>query len=190
MNARREMGTAVVAALAGAALVLAVAGRVWTTGDAPVHGSLLAVEATGTAVTKVPTALAFLGLAGALAVWATRRAGRVAGGLLLALAGAGIAVASAAGAGDRSAIDRAAASKAAVTGVRAVDVAGSAWPWLSLAGGLCVLLAGVVVAVRGSRWPGMSSRYEAPGRAGRAPRREATSADLWNALDRGEDPTR
>jgi hypothetical protein len=64
------------------------------------------------------------------------------------------------------------AGAAAVTARRSVAVAGA------------VLLAatGAYVAVRGPRWRGLGARYDAPAQA-------RTDADVWDALDRGEDPT-
>lgn len=66
------------------------------------------------------------------------------------------------------------------------------WPVMSLAGLACVLGAGVLVLARGTGWAGLSSRYDAPADA----RRQRSGADrgadpdVWQALDRGEDPTR
>ncbi|MBO4276015.1 Trp biosynthesis-associated membrane protein, partial [Microbispora triticiradicis] len=59
--------------------------------------------------------------------------------------------------------------------------------------GLVLLGSGVVAAVRGARWPGMSGRYERDAghtrtETGRAPARDADRA-MWDALDEGEDPT-
>jgi Tryptophan-associated transmembrane protein (Trp_oprn_chp) len=71
----------------------------------------------------------------------------------------------------------------------AAQVMMASFPWRPLAavGGLAVLAAGIVVAWRGPRWPGMSSRY---GRTGGAERRPvADSAFLWESLSRGVDPT-
>jgi uncharacterized membrane protein (TIGR02234 family) len=186
-SASREKGIAVVLALAGSAVVLAVAGRTWAKGTADVHGARLAVEATGNAVGSAPTGLALLGLAGALAVFATRRTGRVIVGAIIAAAGAGVAVTSLMALGDTSAVDAEASAKAAVEGVKALGVTHTAWPYVAALGGLLMLVAGLIVVVRGRRWAGLSSRYEAP-----AAQRKGgqTPADLWNSLDRGEDPTR
>jgi uncharacterized membrane protein (TIGR02234 family) len=194
-RARREMTTAVLLALLGGGLVLAVAGRTWAEGTALVHGSHLAVEVTGNTVNKATTAFALLGIAGGLAVLATRAFGRMVVGALVVLAGVGVVGFAIDGASDTGAIDAAAAGKAAVEGVRAVDVTHAVWPWFAAVGGVAIVLAGLLVLVRGRRWPGMSNRYEAPTGKGRthpaAPRRAGVgNAELWNALDRGEDPTR
>ncbi|MCF2530420.1 TIGR02234 family membrane protein [Yinghuangia soli] len=188
---RREMGTALLLVLLGAALVLSLGGRVWAEGAALSHGTRFPIEASGSAVSKVPAVLALVGLAGAVAVLATRGVFRGIVGAVLALAGAGIAAAAVAGSSDRSALDAKAATKAAVEGVRAVEVTHTIWPWITLAGGVLMLLGGLAVMVRGRNWPGMGSRYEAPSTEGpaRQAKKSRTSADLWNALDRGEDPT-
>jgi len=71
----------------------------------------------------------------------------------------------------------------------AAHVAMVSFPWRPLAavGGLAVLVAGIVVAWRGPRWPAMSSRYGNTGGAERQP--VADSASLWESLSRGVDPT-
>ncbi|MGC0414889.1 TIGR02234 family membrane protein [Embleya sp. AB8] len=189
--ARRELTAAVLLALVGAAIVLSVAGRTWAEGTAPVHGSHIAVAASGNSINKAVSAFALLGLAGALAVLATRTIGRAVVGALVLLAGIGVTVLAVQGASDTTALDSEAASKAAVEGVRAVDVTHAIWPWFAAVGGVLILLAGLFVLIRGRRWPGMSNRYEAPaGQAAAVKRGPSTNADLWNALDRGEDPTR
>jgi uncharacterized membrane protein (TIGR02234 family) len=58
-----------------------------------------------------------------------------------------------------------------------------AWPIGTVVGAVLVLLAGLLVLVRGASWQmGLSSRYAAPAEA-------AKSDDPWRSLDRGEDPT-
>jgi uncharacterized membrane protein (TIGR02234 family) len=49
-----------------------------------------------------------------------------------------------------------------------------------------------VVTVRSGRsWPGMSARYDRPATTPeKKPDRPASQAELWDALDRGEDPTK
>ncbi|MBC7375655.1 MAG: Trp biosynthesis-associated membrane protein, partial [Frankiales bacterium] len=51
------------------------------------------------------------------------------------------------------------------------------------------------IAVRGRRWAALSARYDAPAaRAEQEPDSEVSASRqeraLWEALDRGEDPTR
>lgn len=59
-----------------------------------------------------------------------------------------------------------------------------AWPWLALAGGVLVAVAGALTVARAGSWPGTGTRFERGARTdGAAPR------DAWDALDRGEDPT-
>ena len=58
----------------------------------------------------------------------------------------------------------------------------TAAPVLAAAGALLVVAAGLVTLARAGQWPGLGARYDAP----RAPRREES---LWEALERGHDPT-
>ncbi|HKS98852.1 MAG TPA: Trp biosynthesis-associated membrane protein, partial [Rugosimonospora sp.] len=83
---------------------------------------------------------------------------------------------------------------ASVAGVRV------AWPVLCLPAGMLVAAAGMFAAVRGRSWPALGARYERP-RA--VPQISAVEEDqvqrigpspsdvaMWDALDRGEDPSR
>ena len=71
------------------------------------------------------------------------------------------------------------------------DLDRTGWPLLALLGGLLLLAAGLLTAVRGRRWSGLGRRYEPP--AARATTRPTTrltgERELWESLDRGEDPT-
>jgi hypothetical protein len=53
---------------------------------------------------------------------------------------------------------------------------------LAFAAAALLVATGLLVALRGSGWRGLGARYDAPSK----PR---TDADVWAALDRGEDPT-
>ncbi len=93
------------------------------------------------------------------------------------------------------------------------------WPWIALLAGVPLVLAGALTLLRGRRWSGLSGKYDAPAgpgrpvprtspatqvhrrRAGRrggcAPKADAddtavgdAAADAWDAVSRGEDPTR
>ncbi|MFJ9840016.1 TIGR02234 family membrane protein [Kitasatospora sp. NPDC101155] len=180
---RRTLGVMLLLTVLGAVLVLTAAGRDWAEGRA----GTLDVSVTGGKISELPGGLALVGLAAAVAVFAVRGAGRLAVGALTLLAGLGAAAASVAGASDTAALDSAASGKLALAGSTATEVSHSAWPWVALAGGLLLALAGLVTLRYGRGWPTMGSRYEAPTR--KAPVKADTPGDLWKALDRGEDPT-
>ena len=205
----REKVLAALLAAAGAGLILASAGRSWAHGTltAPVR---LPVSANGSDLTGVPFALGLAGLAGAVALFAVRRIGRYAVGAILLAAGVGTVVAVA---GRLSHLDSSllakAAAEAAAADARIVEVGNSAWPYLTIAGGVLLALSGAYTLLRGRTWSGLSSRYErtasadaaaaasttdssvAAGaeNAASAPDAELTSRDLWDALNRGADPT-
>ncbi|WP_354639576.1 TIGR02234 family membrane protein [Kitasatospora camelliae] len=192
---RRTLGPMLLLTVLGAVLVLTAAGRTWAEGVVTgVDGGRLAVSATGSTLSELPGGLALVALAAAVAVFAVRGRARTAVGALTVLAGAGTAVAALSAAADDAGLDAEAARKLALAGAQAEQITHSAWPWAAAAGGLLLALAGVLTARYGRGWPAMGARYEAPTRAG-APRRPAaaaadSAAELWKALDRGEDPTR
>ncbi|MEV0625712.1 Trp biosynthesis-associated membrane protein [Nonomuraea wenchangensis] len=175
----RELGAWLAVTVLGCLLVLLAAGRTWvsvtqTGADAPTGGDL----------SPVLTPLALAGLAGVVAVLATKGVGRRVVGGLLALCGAG------AGAGTWTALDGSGVTDwlaahntlHGATGLTWHFVA--LWPAVAGAGALLLAAGGVLAVVRGGRWAGMSARYE---RRGPAPA-DGDKA-LWDALDRGDDPT-
>ena len=112
------------------------------------------------------SAFALGALAGTGALLATRGRGRVAVGVLLLLLGAG-AVADVAAAGGLS-----------------------GWAVTAALGAL-LLLAGGLLTVLGARaWGALGQRYDAPGAPAAQPRPKDPEVAAWDALDRGEDPTR
>ena len=218
MRARRELRVAVLLCLLGAAVVLLAAGRTWTAVDVPAGPLAGARTARLTGAELVPgvRALGLVGLAGVVALAATRRTGRAVVGVVLLLTGAAVVAAV-------LAPDLAAAT------MRAEAVSGrvrtTAWPALTAVGGGLLAAAGVLTAVRGRSWSALGSRYEAPARpatgaatpqSASEPAQSAASQPspdpqpasqpspasepasdspesagrlLWEALDRGEDPT-
>lgn len=206
---RRELLVALGLAVAGSAFAFAAAGQPWVRATVPAGPLRVSVAASGRALAPAVSALAAAGMAGSVAVLATRRAGRVAVGLLLLVAGAGIAVLAARVGADLPGAVRAEAGRA--VGQReatATAVHGTPWPWFGVAGGLALAAAGVLTVVRGRRWPGMSARYDAPRGTGPASHSgtpnssgtadgtgagvaadPATGRSMWDALDRGDDPT-
>jgi uncharacterized membrane protein (TIGR02234 family) len=185
--ARRSLAVMLALIVLGATLVLWTVGRTWASGT--VAG--LDVTASGSDISGLPSALALVALASGVAVFAVRGAARAVVGVLVTLAGLGTAAAAGLGAGDTGALDAGAARKLGLTGVTAEHVAHTAWPWLALVGGLLLALAGLLTVTQGKAWPSMGTRYDAPTakRSGPVAKSAATPADLWKALDRGEDPT-
>ncbi|MEW2416244.1 TIGR02234 family membrane protein [Streptomyces sp. NPDC046866] len=190
---RRSVAAALLLGALGATVVLLASGRVWARGTAAVGGGSLPLTADGRAVTGLPAALAIVGLAALVAVFAVRGRGRLVVSALLALSGLGAAVSAALAAGDRQALDAQAARATADTAARVGALTHTAWPYVTAAGAVLILAAGLLALRFGSSWPAMGGRYERDG-ASRGRRAAAVDTDrpedLWKALDRGEDPTR
>ena len=174
MNRRRGLVTAALTCAAAAALVLFGASRVWgevvTDRVAPLPSTR--TTRTGSDVSPWLPALAAVALAGAGALFATRGALRLAVGGLLVLCGAGIAVAAL---------------------LPLSDGARPAWPVVCAVAAVAVAVAGGLTVRFGRSWPFLGTRYEraTPPVPKSATRSEpATQAELWDALDRGEDPTK
>ncbi|MGD9481858.1 TIGR02234 family membrane protein [Streptomyces sp. TRM70308] len=191
--ARRALGATLLGGALGAAVVLVAAGRTWAEAVAVGGGARLPVTVQGGDVSGLPSALALVGLAALVAVFAVRGRARRLVGALLAACGAGTVAAALVGAADTAALRTAGAEATGLTGGSLADVSHSAWPYVAAAGGLLLLLAGLLALRYAGHWPAMGSRYERAG-ARPAARRAAPAdpdrpEDLWKALDRGEDPT-
>ncbi|TDD31628.1 hypothetical protein E1286_44615 [Nonomuraea terrae] len=186
---RRELWGWVVATALGCLLVLVAAGQTWVRVLSGGDGN--AQAPTGGALGPALTPVALAGLAGVVAVLATKGAGRRIVGALLALCGAGAAAATwrALDAADITGWLSEQNVVHAATGLR-WEIA-PLWPAVAGAGALLLFAGGVFAIVRGARWAGMSARYErSAGEA--ASRQNAQVSDdraLWDALDRGDDPT-
>lgn len=178
--ARRELVGVLAGCALGAVLLLVAGARPWASvaRPAPFHGT---VAVSGTALTPLPAAAGLLGLAAVAGLLATRRNGRVAVGALLALVAAGTAVAAVQATGRHAVL--------AAAGLTAPGVAPAltAWRWVAVAGAVALVGAGAVAAARGRRWPALGARYDAP-RPRPVPATDEHEV-LWQALDRGEDPT-
>ncbi|WP_336209173.1 Trp biosynthesis-associated membrane protein [Nonomuraea sp. LPB2021202275-12-8] len=186
---RRELWTWLAVTAAGCLLVLLAAGRAWAANVREAGASTGLAEVippTGGDLSPVLTPLALAGLAGVVAVLATGGAGRRVIGALLALCGLAAAL------GTWSATGQAGVR----TWLREHNVLGTAvltwdsvvlWPVVAGLGAALMLAGGVAVVVRGGRWAGMSDRYERT--PGQARPEAADDRALWDALDRGDDPT-
>ncbi|MDO0932403.1 TIGR02234 family membrane protein [Streptomyces sp. DG2A-72] len=190
---RLSLAVALLAGALGAAVALLATRQQWSEGTATVAGGSFPLTAKGSDVTGVPAALAIVGLAALVAVFAVRKSGRLLVAALLALSGAGIVVAAVFGASDSSALDEKAAAATGDTAAGVDALTHTAWPYVAAVGGVLLLLAGLLALRYGRLWPAMSGRYERSGAV--RPRRKAPVVDpdrpedLWKALDRGEDPT-
>jgi hypothetical protein len=177
-RARRVLAAVVVTCAVGAAATLLATGRTWAVvvvdRPAPLPDEHLA-QSGGELLPWLP-ALGWLALAGAGALIATRGVLRRAAGGMLALAGTGIV----AGAGW------AAVSEGIAAG----------WPALAGLGGVAIMAVGLLAVGRGRSWPVMGARYDRraapPSVAAGEPAPGSTTRpeQMWQALDRGEDPTR
>ncbi|NGO46435.1 TIGR02234 family membrane protein [Streptomyces ureilyticus] len=192
-SGRRSLAIALLCGALGAAVALLASRQGWSEGTATVAGGDFPLSATGSDVTGVPAALAIVGLAALVAVFAVRRAGRFLVAALLALSGAGTVAAALLGASDSSALDDKAAQASGDTAATVDSMSHTAWPYVAAAGGVLLLLAGLLALRYGRLWPAMSGRYERDGTP--RPRKARPAADpdrpeeMWKALDRGEDPT-
>jgi uncharacterized membrane protein (TIGR02234 family) len=203
MTSRRELQLAVLLCLLGSALVLFALGQSWYSFEAGQRITIDAVRTSYAGSTLAPgaEALGYVGLAGVVALAATRRWGRLLVGLLVLAAGIGVVIVVSRALGHGIAeqgLQQALPTASCPTGQGGCSrgVAGftpaqartqAAWAWLTLAGGVLVALSGVLVTVRGRRWAALSSSYEPP--SARASEPPATDKGVWDALDRGEDPT-
>lgn len=169
---RRELPVWIAVTVLGSVLVLWASGRDWVR---ETGGGVIA--ASGGRLSPVLTPLALAVLAGVVAVLATKGLARRLVGALIALCGAGAAVAA------WRATDHATVMSALSGKISGWDT--TVWPWVAILGGVLMAAAGALAVLRGSRWTGMSARYDRPGP------REARQDDrsLWDALDRGDDPT-
>ncbi|MEU3463154.1 TIGR02234 family membrane protein [Streptomyces sp. NPDC006733] len=192
---RRSLALALLLGAAGAALTLLAAGKTWAHGTAKYAEGSVALAVSGREVTGVPGALALVGLAALVAVFAVRGAARSVLSGLLVLCGAGIVTTSLTE-GPGAALGAAAKAATTLTSTTVVGETSTTWPWAAAAGGALLLAAGALAVLCGRHWPGMSNRYDRDGAAARPSRRAQRTApdperpeELWKALDRGEDPT-
>jgi uncharacterized membrane protein (TIGR02234 family) len=214
-GARREYLLTLLAGVVGAVVVLLAARQDWarvvTTEPHPLPASRVAVS--GQALVPAAGALGLAALAGLAAVLATRGlVRRIVGGLIAVFgvaiiasvslpvtaaqvrsAAVGATTAQAGSVPGGSTIGSGSTPGSGGSGVAGlslashVEMAAFPWRWAVLLGGLLVLGAGLLVALRGTRWAVMSSRYDRP--ASRKPSTAADPASLWESLSQGLDPT-
>jgi hypothetical protein len=177
---RRELATVVIVSAASAGFALFAASRSWSVDlmarPAPLPPAT--VSRSGSSYVPALTALALVALAAAGATVATRGRGRILVGLLQTVVGLALVTAS-------------------VIALPQVSGSGAAWAVACAVAGLVVIAAGALVLRRGRTWPSLGTRYErAAGRRSprggdttRAERSGNADSEVWDAIDRGEDPT-
>ena len=168
---RRELTAAVVVCALGAALALFAAARPWRV----VSAKLPSLPVSGTDEVPWLSAVALVALAGAGALLAVRGRARTFLGPVLVLTAVALV-----GAGGY--------------GLAHADGSRVIYPALVGLGGLAVGYAGVRATVRGHTWPALGARYEPPATAEPVEYVERSGPSrsdvaMWDALDRGEDPT-
>jgi uncharacterized membrane protein (TIGR02234 family) len=196
-GSHRAVAAALLLGVAGAAVVLTAGSRTWQHASTGFGDTTMGVDVSGRAVTGLPGALALVGLAALVAVFAVRGVSRLVVAGLLTLCGAGVIAAALLATRDTAALAEAAADATGLTRASVDGPTTTAWPMVCAAGGALLLAAGLVALVQSRTWPGMSGRYDregpAPARTTRAVRPARLDPDrpedLWKALDRGEDPT-
>ncbi|NED93859.1 Trp biosynthesis-associated membrane protein [Phytoactinopolyspora alkaliphila] len=196
---RREyLGTLLLLA-AGGVLGLVSAGRSWAMVHLRTSFAESSTAVSGNDLAPLVSAVPLVALAAVVLVPAVRGAGRrVAGGLLVLLAGAAIAATVVVAADLRGRVRQWVLDAPGQSDSVVEVTTYPAWPALVMLGSVMVAVAGGLIALRGPAWPGMGSRYERPGSArgtGRQPKELDTTqskpnpAEAWDALDRGDDPT-
>jgi uncharacterized membrane protein (TIGR02234 family) len=190
-------GGGLLAVVLGVAAALIGVGRHWQTVRVVRPRPLpdLLVQVGGRTLEPAVTAVALVALAGVVAVLATKGWLRRVVTVLILLCGAVLLWRSVLG---LVAVGPGRARSLATSGGTSVGVSPTAqtmvtvhsgWPILVLVGAVLIVLGAGLLLARSPSYGGMSSRYEAPTAAARA-ERAPTDAGLWNALDRGDDPTR
>lgn len=186
----RAYALTVVGGIVAGGLTFFAASRTWASVTVRTSGlpsDRVAVD--GAQAVPVVGAMALVILAASVAVLAASRRIRILVGAVIAAAAltAAVFTATAASALEDTVAERVGESPA-MTGDQAAQTALAAnpdptmWRWVCLAAALAALAVGILVLVRGRRWPTMGRRYEAPSR-------NREDDDPWKALDRGEDPT-
>jgi uncharacterized membrane protein (TIGR02234 family) len=223
MSVKREYSLVLLIGAIGAGLILLVLREQWAQAlfTQPKPLPVQVIDVSGNDLVPVAGALAIAALAGLVAVIATKGVLRRIAGVLLALFGAGAGAAvmtsvTAATVVSVAASQVASPESAAVSGAVGSTTSGSGsgssfvvsgstgqavmtgtpWHVAVIIGALLIFAAGLATVLRGTDWPVMSSRYDAPGgketrgagaRPGRA--QALDSATMWETLNGGEDPT-
>jgi uncharacterized membrane protein (TIGR02234 family) len=185
------LAVAALLAVLGLLLVAIASTMRWVTAvpSAPDVPGSARVPLKGSALVPSAVPLALVGVAGLVAAAAAGRmargALRTAAAVLVVLAGLGLAYLALHAATD---LPRALAGiEAARQGSATEAVDPNPVRWLAGVAGIVIAGAGAVALMVGRGWPGLAARYD---RDPAAPGRPAAPASTWDAIERGDDPTR
>lgn len=184
---RWEAASVFSGALLAALLILVAVAQDWASGQGRTAQALIVLhrQVSGRTAAPLTAAAGIVALAGAASIPAARGRGRQLAGVLLVVAGVAGAV--------EALIRRGTAQRDVRHQLPAgAKVDGSGWAYLAFVGALLLIAVGAAMMARGARWPSLSARYEnASGRTSTpAGSRPPGEAGMWDALDRGDDPTR
>ncbi|RWZ61380.1 peptidase [Labedella populi] len=197
MTARRLKSLSIVAVLAVSGLVFLAWTREWFVLEVTAGASSdVPVVVTGETAAPALAALGLAGLAAGAALSIAGRGFRVVLALLTILIGGSVILS-----GVLASVDPVGSSTSAISAatgiagresvaavVGAVEV--SVWPGATMFVGALLVLAGVLVLVTASRWPGPSRKYDALRLEHADDGAPLDSVDSWDELSRGDDPTR
>ena len=164
------------------------------------------VTATGNEAAPVVSAAALVLLACGPTLALTGRVGRYVVLAVAALAGVGVLAGVFTVVGDRDTAGRAAAADAVGVTELTAPVELTAWPWTTAVAGALAVAVALVAGFAARRWPEVSRRHERDGTVGTPTGHDGVTDDDgtasgrgtpepdpaadWDALSRGEDPTR
>jgi hypothetical protein len=186
MIARRSPAVAVLACAAGGLLVLLASGRRWshTTLHSVVAGAQSQLSVTGHSVEPALPALGIALLALSAAILAANGAlRRLVGAVVVLVAAIAVATAIVGRGHVSSALED---HEVGAQGL-AVHASANGWWLVVVVGGLLGVAGGVLTVVRAHAWSGLAAKYDGP--TPPAPTKDPATL-AWDALDRGEDPTR
>ena len=188
----RQRRSALMLLAAGALLLILSSSMTWASATTAIAGASVALD--GATCLPGGRAVALVSLAAIGGLLAARGVLRLLIGLVVTVASLGVLAACVSALRNGFAEVAAAALPASVDGSAAVVIERSvSGPLVAVIGLLAVVGGGVLTVLTYRRWPALGSRYERPveGNPGvvNGPGEPRGSADLWTALDRGEDPT-
>ncbi|GAA4778404.1 Trp biosynthesis-associated membrane protein [Citricoccus nitrophenolicus] len=207
---RLKRRTAVLWALAAGAIILGTGAQTWIESAGLSGLATTSVTTTGNQAAAVVPAMGLVGMAGGIALSMARRIGRWISAVLMVLAGLMAGFSAVHAALQPATAAQAQVSEASGTTADAGSYVVTVWPWLTLVGGVLLLLCGLAVLLLGRDWV-TSRRHESPVATGvpataTGATATATGAgtgsasedgdgsdldeiDAWDELSRGQDPT-